>query len=68
MIRDDETPTAPAAEADRLDQETEVQPHASDPEVAVTSPRPDGVEADPADVIDQSVEVPEDDGHDPRAE
>ncbi len=70
MTRENETPAAgvEAAEADRMDQERDVLVDPQDPEAAVTSPLPDGVHADPADVLDQSIEVPEDDEHDPRAE
>jgi len=68
MTRENERPVAEVAEADRIDQEREVLAEAPDPEAATTSPLPEGVEADPADVLDQSIEVPEDDGRDPRAE
>jgi hypothetical protein len=68
MPRENETPSTQAAEADLMDQEREVLVEAPDPEEAVTPPQPDGVQADPADVLDQSIEVPEDDGRDSRAE
>ncbi|MDQ0612704.1 hypothetical protein QF046_000345 [Microbacterium sp. W4I4] len=58
MPRENETPSMQAADADRMDQEREVLVDAPDPEEAMTPPQPDGVEADPADVLDQSIEGP----------
>ncbi len=68
MTRENETSNTRADEADQMDQEREVLVDAPDPEEVVTPPHPDGVEADAADVVDQSIEVTEDDGREPRAE
>ncbi|MGF2947922.1 hypothetical protein [Microbacterium alcoholitolerans] len=48
-------------EADRLDQERELVPEPRDPERTATEPPPDGIEADPADVAEQSIEAAQDD-------
>lgn len=45
-------------EADVSEQHRDVLPEPQDPEQTVSNPVPDGVEADPADVIDQASEVP----------
>lgn len=47
-------------EADRLDQERELTPEPHDPERTATEPAPDGISANPADVAEQSIEVPAD--------
>ncbi|WP_309064366.1 hypothetical protein [Microbacterium sp.] len=54
---------AEASEGDLLDQEREAWgTDAVDPEQAVTPrvPRADDIHADPADVVEQTIEVPED--------
>lgn len=48
-------------EADAVEQSREAVEEPHDPERTTTHPLPDGVDADPADVIDQSVDVPVDD-------
>ena len=53
-------PAAEIPEADALDQTREQSEEPHDPERATTDPTPDGVEADPADVVEQSMVVPDD--------
>lgn len=65
---DREVPIERGAAADQLDQRREDWVDAPDPERTSTEPNADGVEADPADVMEQSIEVPEDDGRDRPAE
>ena len=57
--RDEPTPEVP--EADALEQRREPLDDPVDPERTATGPAPDGIEADPADVMDQSIDVPVDD-------
>lgn len=47
-------------EADRQEQERELVSEPRDPERTTTEPAPDGIRANPADVAEQSIEVPED--------
>jgi hypothetical protein len=47
-------------EADALDQTREQTEEPHDPERTTTDPMPSGVEADPADVVEQSMAVPVD--------
>ncbi|WP_313356241.1 hypothetical protein [Microbacterium sp.] len=56
---DDQSTEIP--EADALEQRRDAVEEPHDPERTTTRPLPDGVGADPADVIDQSVDVPVDD-------
>lgn len=55
--RDDEQ-TAEIPEADAQEQRREPVEEPHDPERTTTEPMPDGVEADPADVFEQSMDVP----------
>lgn len=48
-----------AAEGDRLDQQRDAWEEPHDPERATGVSVPDGVEADPADVAEQAIEVPD---------
>ncbi|MEE2815756.1 MAG: hypothetical protein VYC96_08800 [Actinomycetota bacterium] len=48
-------------EADALEQGRDAVEQPEDPERTITEPLPEGVEADPADVIEQSIDVPVDD-------
>jgi hypothetical protein len=57
--RDD--PTTDIPEADALEQRRDAVEPPHDPEHTASEPVPDGVEADPADVIEQSIDVPADD-------
>lgn len=52
---------ADVPEADALDQRRDAVEQPRDPESTTTEPVPDGIEADPADVIEQSIDVPADD-------
>ena len=54
--------TVEVPEADALEQERELVAEPQDPERSTAEPMPDGVEADPADVAEQAIEVPDDDG------
>lgn len=45
-------------EADALEQRREPVEEPRDPERTTTEPVPDGIEADPADVFEQSIDVP----------
>lgn len=49
-----------AAEADRLEQRREVLEEPRDVEATTSPPSPDPTEADPADVLEQTIEVPVD--------
>ena len=60
--------TAEVPEADALEQQREPVPEPRDPERTTTEPVPEGVEANPADVAEQSIEVPHDDEHDETGE
>ncbi|QMU98280.1 hypothetical protein FVO59_14630 [Microbacterium esteraromaticum] len=53
--------TAEIPEADALEQRRDPVDEPHDPERTTTEPTPDGVEADPADVIEQGIDVPDDD-------
>lgn len=53
-----------AAEGDRLEQDRELRDDPHDPERTTRRPRPDGVEANPADVAEQAIEVPDDEDDD----
>ncbi|WP_309128436.1 hypothetical protein [Microbacterium sp.] len=50
-----------AAEGDRLEQAREPWEETHDPERTTRSPDVEGVEANPADVAEQTIEVPDDD-------
>lgn len=50
-----------AAEGDRLDQRRDPWEEPRDPERTTGQPAPEGVEANPADVVEQTIEVPDDD-------
>lgn len=56
-----------AADADRLEQRRELMEEPRDVEATTSPPSPDQIEADPADVLDQAIEVP-DDEEDERSE
>lgn len=49
-----------AAEGDRLEQQRDLREEPRDPERTTAPPAPGGVEADPADVLEQSIEVQHD--------
>ncbi|MEV7620882.1 hypothetical protein AB0N59_12170 [Microbacterium sp. NPDC089321] len=51
-------PTGEIPEADALEQTREQTEEPLDPERTVSDPAPDGIRADPADVIEQSIAVP----------
>ncbi|GAA2890104.1 hypothetical protein [Microbacterium esteraromaticum] len=53
-------PTAEIPEADALEQTREQTEEPLDPESTVSDPAPDGIHADPADVVEQSIAVPVD--------
>lgn len=53
-------PTAEIPEADALEQTRELAEEPLDPERTVSDPAPDGIHADPADVVEQSLAVPMD--------
>lgn len=55
---DDQSTEIP--EADALEQRRDAVEAPRDPERTTAHPVPDGVDADPADVIDQSIDVPDD--------
>ena len=54
-------PTTDIPEADALEQRRDAVEPPRDPERTTTEPVPDGVAANPADVIEQSIDVPADD-------
>lgn len=54
-------PTDEIPEADALEQTREQAEEPVDPERTVSDPTPDGIHADPADVVEQSIAVPVDD-------
>lgn len=58
--RTDDELSSQAAEGDRLEQDRDHWDEPDDPERTASPALPDGVEADPADVVEQSVDVPDD--------